>query len=288
MSVSDKVTAERLGAWDPMILTVAPNGARKTKADHPALPLTPEEIAACAAACAEAGAAMIHLHVRDRQAGHTLDANTYRDAIAAVRRVVGRNVVIQVTSEAVGKYEPRQQMAMVRELRPESVSLAMREIVPDDSHEKSAADFFDWMRKDAVQPQFIVYSIEDLHRLDDLIARGIVPPGRHFVLFVLGRYTPGQVSEPGDLIPFLNANSSAHPWAMCAFGAREAACAAAATALGGHVRVGFENNMLLADGSRAPDNAALVAAAAANAKAIGRPIADPVTARELLAKYGWS
>jgi uncharacterized protein (DUF849 family) len=288
MSASSDAKTAAPGTWDPLILTVAPNGARKTKADHPAVPMTPDEIADCAAACAEAGAAMIHLHVRDRQGGHTLDAETYRAAMAAVRRAVGQDIVIQVTSEAVGIYEPRQQMAMVRVLRPEAVSLAVREIVPDADHEAAAAEFFAWMRDAAVHPQFIVYSSEDLRRLDDLVARGIIPPGRHFALYVLGRYAPGQVSEPGDLIPFLNANASVRPWAMCAFGAREAACAAAAAAFGGHVRVGFENNLLLADGSRAPDNAALVAAAAANAKAIGRQIAGPETARDLLVEYGWS
>ncbi len=288
MSDSASTMVAEPAPWAPLILTVAPNGARKTKADHPALPMTPDEIAACAAACAEAGAAMIHLHVRDRDGGHTLDAEAYRDAIAAVRRVAGQGIVIQVTSEAVGIYQPPQQMAMVRELRPEAVSLAVREIVPDAAHEAAAAAFFAWMRNEAVQPQFIVYSADDLHRLDDLIARGVVPPGRHFVLFVLGRYTPGQVSEPGDLLPFLSANSLAHPWAVCAFGAREAACAAAATALGGHVRIGFENNLFLADGSPAPDNAALVAAAAANAAGLGRPVAGPGAARKMLEEYGWS
>lgn len=274
--------------WDPVILTVAPNGARKTKADHPALPMTPDEIAACAAACAEAGAAMIHLHVRDRDGGHTLDAEAYRAAIAAVRRAVGEGIVIQVTSEAVGIYRPADQMAMVREVRPEAVSLAVRELVPDAAHEAAAAEFFAWMRAAAVQPHFIVYSDEDLGRLDDLTARGIVPPGRHFALFVLGRYTPGQRSQASDILPFLTANTAGHPWAVCAFGPREAACAAAASALGGHVRVGFENNMRLADGAIAPDNAALVAAAATTAKAIGRPIADAACARKMLQDYGWS
>ena len=274
--------------WPPLILTVAPNGARKTKADHPALPMTPDEIAACAAACAEAGAAMIHLHVRDRDGGHTLDADAYRAAIAAVRRAVGEGIVIQVTSEAVGIYGPAEQMAMVREVRPEAVSLAVREVVPDAAHEAVAADFFAWMRAEGVQPQFIVYSDEDLARFDDLIARGVVPPGRHFVLFVLGRYIPGQRSQPSDLLPFLTANTAGHPWAVCAFGPREAACAAAASALGGHVRIGFENNLFLASGAPAPDNAALVASAAAAATAIGRPIADAARARELIVDYGWS
>ena len=96
MSESTAIKAAVPGSWDPLILTVAPNGASKTKADHPALPMTSEEIAACAAACAEAGAAMIHLHVRDRQGGHTLDVGTYRAAIKAVRQAVGQGRVARL------------------------------------------------------------------------------------------------------------------------------------------------------------------------------------------------
>ena len=86
-------------SFPPVFLAVAPNGARKTKADHPALPITPAELAATAAACAEAGAAMIHLHVRDADQRHSLDVEAYRAAIAAVRSAVGEDLVIQATSE---------------------------------------------------------------------------------------------------------------------------------------------------------------------------------------------
>jgi len=269
--------------WTPLILAVAPNGARKTRADHPAVPITIPEIARCAAVCAEAGAAMIHLHVRDRDGRHSLDVDTYREAIAALRREVGRRLIVQVTTEAVGRYTPDQQMAVVRAVRPEAVSLAVRELVPDAAHEGAAADFFAWLRREAIQPQYILYAPDDVARFDDLVRRGIVPDGPHFVLFVLGRYASGQRSQPGDLLPFVTANGAGHVWAMCAFGRYEIACAAAAAALGGHVRVGFENNLHLPDGRVAPDNAALVAAAAAAAAAIGRPLADADQARALVA-----
>lgn len=275
--------APAFGGWEPLILAVAPNGARKTKADHPALPMSPAEIARCAAECAEAGAAMIHLHVRDRDGGHTLDAEAYRAAIGAVRRETGGRMVIQATTEAVGLYRPEEQMAMVREVRPEAVSLALREIVPDGAHERPAAEFLAWLRAEGIAPQFILYSAEDVARFDDLVARGVVPEGRHFVLFVLGRYTPGQRSTPADLLPFLGANAAGHAWAVCAFGPRETACAVSAAALGGHARVGFENNLVLPGGSIAPNNAALVAATAAGTAAIGRPLADAPTARALMA-----
>ena len=269
--------------WPPLILAVAPNGARKTRADHPALPIAPDEIAGTAAACLEAGAAMIHLHVRDRDEGHTLDVGAYQAAIAAVRGAVGDRLVIQATTEAVGIYRPEQQMAMVRELRPEAVSLAVRELVADEAAEPAAAEFLAWLREAGILPQFIVYSAEDLERFDALIDRGVVPEGRHFLLFVLGRYTAGQTSAPSDLLPFLAANRREHPWAVCAFGPREAACALAAATLGGHARVGFENNLCLPDGTVAPDNAALIAAAAAGAAAMGRPLADAAQARAMMA-----
>jgi uncharacterized protein (DUF849 family) len=271
-------------AWGPLILAVAPNGARKTKADHPALPLTADEIARTAAACAEAGASLLHLHVRDRDGGHSLDAELYREAIAAVRREVGEQLVIQVTSEAVGRYTAGEQMAMVRDLHPEAVSLALRELVPDAAAESDAAAFFAWLVREGIAPQYILYTPEEVARLRDLVARGVVPDTRCSVLYVLGRYSAGQRSQPSDLLPFLAGDPLDCPWSLCAFGAREIACATAAAALGGHVRVGFENNLHLPDGGIAADNATLVAAAAAGARAIGRPLADAGTARRIAAR----
>ncbi len=268
--------------WAPLILAVAPNGARKTAADHPALPVTPEEIAATGAACLEAGAAMIHLHVRDREGRHTLDVEAYRAAISALRGAVGQRLVVQVTSEAVGLYTPEQQMAMVRALRPEAVSLAVREIVPDEASEEAATAFLAWLSAEAISPQYILYSDDDVRRFDDLVGRGVIPDERHTVLFVLGRYTKNQESMPADLLPFLAANTAGHLWSLCAFGRREAACATAAAALGGHARVGFENNCYLPDGRLAPDNAALVAGVAEQVRAMGRELADADQARALL------
>ncbi len=111
-----------------MAIAVAPNGGRRTQADHPALPLTPAELARVAAECRDAGAAMIHTHVRDRDGDHLLDAEAYRAAIAAIRAEVGDDLVLQITSESLGRYRPEEQMAVVRATRPEAVSLALREL----------------------------------------------------------------------------------------------------------------------------------------------------------------
>ncbi|MDJ0935110.1 MAG: 3-keto-5-aminohexanoate cleavage protein, partial [Kiloniellales bacterium] len=176
-----------------------------------------------------------------------------------------------------------QQMAVVRETEPEAVSLALREFCPDAAAEPAAGEFFAWLQARGTFAQYILYSDEEVLRFDDLIRRGVIPDGPRFVLFVLGRYTPDQTSQPRDLLPFIAANRAGHTWMVCAFGAREAACAVAAAALGGHARVGFENNLFLPAGIQAADNACLVAAAARGIAAIGRPLAAAAAARALMA-----
>lgn len=268
--------------WPPFIVAVAPNGARKNKADHPALPTTADEIARDAAACRAAGAAMIHLHIRDKAGKHLLDAEAYRAATAAIRREAGADLIVQITTESVGIYLPGYQMAMVRDAKPEACSVAIREIVPGPPAEREAAAFFAWMAKEGVVPQYILYTAEEVRRFIDLRQRGVIPGAAPFVLYVLGRYTANQTSDPLDLAPFLAAAPRDWHWAVCAFGAKEGTVALTAAVLGGHSRVGFENNLMLGDGTVAPSNAALVEQARRGAAAIGRKAADGAVARALL------
>lgn len=269
-------------SWTPLIVTVAPNGARRTKNDHPRLPLSPAELADTASECLAAGAAMIHLHVRDREGRHLLDVDAYRAAIAAVRNAVGANLVIQVTTEAVGRYSSAEQMALVRALRPEAVSLALREVVPEGADESAATEFLAWLAGEPILPQFILYSADDLRRYQDLRSRGVISGQGHSLLFVLGRYVDGQQADARELLPFIWAHDDDTPWAVCAFGSREHACCVAGAAFGGDVRVGFENNLALRDGSPAPDNAALVRQIREAADALGRPLADAEDVRAML------
>ncbi|MCR4268355.1 3-keto-5-aminohexanoate cleavage protein [Nitratireductor sp. ZSWI3] len=240
-------------------IAVAPNGGRRTKTDHPALPQSAAELAETAAACLDAGAAMIHFHVRDAEGRHTLDADAYRQAIAAIRQAVGERLVVQITTEAVGRYAAREQMEVVRAVRPEAASLALRELVPDASHEVEFSRFLSFMRQENIAPQIILYHPDEALQLKAMMARGLVPFPDVPVLYVLGRYTEGQRSAPADLLPFLDgAMPRFSHFMVCAFGAREAGCVTACGLLGGHARVGFENNFFLADGSIAHDNAAIV------------------------------
>lgn len=267
----------------PLIIAVAPNGARRRQVDHPAIPVTAAETAATAALCADAGASLLHLHVRDRNENHILDADAYLDAIAAVRKAVGSRMIVQITTEAVGHYSQAEQMAVVRAVRPEAVSVALRELIQTPEDEPEAAAFLAELASDGVMVQHIVYTPSEVTHLRGLMRRGVVPDDRPpFPLFVLGRYSAGQVSSPADLLPFIHAWGDAGPWAMCAFGGREAACAAVAAGLGGHVRVGFENNLWLPDGGVAAHNADLVVLAAQAGALAGRAPATAEDARALL------
>lgn len=270
------------------IVMAAPNGARRTKADHPNLPVTATELAAEAVLCRDAGASVLHLHVRDGQGAHSLDAGLYREALAEVRGALGDSMVLQVTTEAVGRFSPEEQIAVVRALKPEAVSLALRELAPDAAGEPAARDLFEWMRDNRVWAQVILYDPADIARFVSLAETGLFAVARPSVLLVLGRYTVGQVSDPQDLTPMLEALApvrDAVSWWVCAFGAQENACMARAIAEGGNVRVGFENNFYLPDGRRAGHTADLVALAAETARAAGRP---PLSAGEVRAMIaGW-
>ncbi len=265
----------------PLVIAVAPTGARKTKNDHPGLPVTPKEIAAAASRCLDAGASMIHLHVRDAEGRHTLDAHTYRSAIAAIRHMVGNRLVVQVTSESVGRYQLPQQISEIKEVRPEAVSISLREMVPDDQDLSLAADFFEWLVRERVVPQYILFSQEDLDMYKRLVGEGAVPPAPHWLLFVLGRYPTGFQPAPSSFLSFSTDEDISVPWAVCAFGGAEHMSASRAAVLGGHVRVGFENNLCLKNNDPADSNDQLVGQIFEVAQAVGRPVADAHALRAL-------
>lgn len=272
---------------EPLVVIAAPNGARLEKRGHPEVPQSSAELADCAAGLVDSGVSVLHLHVRDDAGGHVLDAGRYREAISAIRQSVGDRLVLQVTTEAVGMYDRHAQMRLVRELRPEAVSLALRELCPDPSAEAAAGQFFREITGFGTWPQYILYSPDESLRFERLRQNGLFGVERPFALFVLGRYSESLRGDPGELDRFLEQfEPGAFPWAVCCFGPAEAAAVRRAAAAGGHVRIGFENNQLLPDGTIARDNAQLVAAELATLRdsaASMRPLATADWVRAHLA-----
>jgi uncharacterized protein (DUF849 family) len=171
----------------------------------------------------------------------------------------------------------------VRELRPEAVSLALPELCPDDASEAEAGRFFSWIHERGIWAQYILYSPQQLQRFDRLRRQGFFGTQTPFCLFVLGRYADGVAGDEAGLRAFLDAcDCSEFPWAVCCFGACEAPVMQAAAGAGGHVRLGFENNLQRSDGAVAADNAELV-------RDFTRGLAGkrrPTTAAEVRAAFG--
>jgi uncharacterized protein (DUF849 family) len=264
-----------------VIIMAAPNGARKTKKDHATLPVSIVDTVSEAAQCHAAGAAALHAHVRGDADEHVLDATRYRELLREMATRVP-DMLVQVTSEAVGLYTPAQQVECIQAVKPQMVSMALREISSDFTDPEYARQFFAWCDDNAVHVQHILYSADQLQQFFDYRDRGIIPADHRCVLFVLGRYRVDFQSQPADLDPFLQQDLDHLDWFVCAFGHQEQACVLAAIDAGGHARIGFENNLYLPDGELADNTAALVASLVTALDERACRAASAATARQLL------
>lgn len=238
-------------------IMVAPNGARRQKSDHPALPITADEVAQTAARCQAAGASALHLHVRDEAGRHSLDAGRYQVAMAAVAEAAP-GMSIQITTESAGIYAPDEQFACLTALQPLSASVSIREMAQDPGVASRAYAF---CAEIGTKVQHILYGADCIEQLKAWYAAGVVPSQLRDAIFVLGAYSPPVPAMPKDLLPFLDTTADMElNWSLCAFGRHEQACLLAGLQAGGNLRIGFENNIETPDGDVLTDNAASVAA----------------------------
>ena len=239
----------------PLVM-VAPNGARLTKKDHPNVPIGIHEIVECAKACAKAGAGGIHAHVRDDGQQHVLDAGLYSELLAELDHVLP-GFYAQITTESVGRYTAAEQFALVKDVAPKAVSIALREVM-DGASQSEMRSFYNDCHAAGIDVQHILYDAEDIAKLSVFTGAGIIPREGLKTLLVLGRYTTGQLASPDDLKSPVAQMLQAFPkvdWAVCAFGRMETDCLLEAHRLGAKLRIGFENNRLNRDLSLADTNA---------------------------------
>ena len=245
------------------LIMAAPNGARKTAQDHPAIPVTDAELIETAVACFDAGARALHAHIRTTDQTHLLDVERYESLIDALNKRLP-NLEVQVTSEAAGIYESEAQIDLLSRIKAPWVSVAVREILRSQEPQALQPFFEQLLGKSRVQ--FILYDADDFQILTSLVDQGIIHAESLEVLYVLGRYSANQESTPDQLDPFLEfrdqAPSRLKPARemICAFGRGQIPCLLRAASEGIDLRVGFENGIWLPDGEIAEDNAALVRA----------------------------
>ena len=265
----------------PTIIMIAPNGARKTRRDHPALPVSIKETVDEAVLCHAGGATILHAHVRGEQDEHLLDAGLYQELIAEMKHQAPE-MLVQITTEAVGVYTPVQQIECVQAVVPEMASVALKEMTSNFTDLQFAKRFYAWAIEAGVHIQHILFSDEELVQFLKLKQSGVIPASHRCVLFVLGRYAVDFQSYPTDLDPFLASDLTGLDWFVCAFGAKEQSCISAAIDHGGHARIGFENNLYLPGGDLAANTAELVSELAESITASDRSIATSEQARHLL------
>lgn len=269
----------------PLIIAVAPNGARCSRTDHPAVPITPDELAETAIDCMEAGATMIHLHVRDKDELHSLSPADYKPAIHAVKAAVADKMMIQVTSEAAGCYNADQQMALMLQLKADFISLALREFihttVPSGNQIKVLNAFLQRLTGEGCLIQYILYDAQDYQCYLTLLENGIIQQDNHSLLFVLGRYAKNDPDV--DIVDkYQDILSTKAPWMVCTFGPNAQQILSKTVDLGCHVRIGFENGFYLPEGGIAKSNGELVQKSCKHFTASGRKLADINQTRTLL------
>jgi len=237
-------------------IMVAPNGARHSKADHPGLPITLDEITQTARACFAAGAGGIHLHLRDKNGQHVLDHGLYREALKELNSAVPQ-MAVQITTEAATVYLPKHQMRVALQSGATLVSASIRELTKDQNPEQ-VSRFYQTAADLGIHIQHIIYDLSDLRMLKTVLPEQLFELRALQLLFVLGQYGHRDSSDPRMLDGYLRQmemDNIIPDWAVCAFGHSETRCLTYARQKGGKIRVGFENSFWNADKSVAKDNA---------------------------------
>jgi 3-keto-5-aminohexanoate cleavage enzyme len=267
----------------PVIISAALTGSWPTKADNPAVPITETEIAEAALAAHTAGAAIVHLHVRNEHGKVTCDPARYAKVWDLIR-AAGSDVVINMsTGGGAGQTTDEQRIEPVS-LKPEIASFDCGSCNFGKTVFINSPSFLDElaqrMTDNGVLPEIECFEPGHVANAIRLIEEGKLKPPHWFqvVLNVRGA-SPGTVKQLLHMVEMLPAGAL---WSVCAIGRAQLPINLAAMAMGGHVRTGLEDNVYYHKGQLAESNAQLVARLARIAGEIGRPVATSVQAREML------
>jgi 3-keto-5-aminohexanoate cleavage enzyme len=272
---------------EPLILTAAITGAETTPKDQPNLPYTPEAQAKAAVECYEAGARVIHLHVRDENALATQDVNRFKESIDAIRQACPEVIMQISTGGAVGasfdsRIAPLQLKPDMGTLNGGTLNFGNEVFMNTPSDIERLAEAF---KQYDVVPEVEVYESGMIDYIGRLVKRGVITTNPLHVQFVLG--VPGGMSGTPRNVMYmaehLKLTIPTASWAVAGIGRYHVPASMMAMTLGGHIRVGFEDNIYYHKGIVADSNAQLVARMRRIAEEIGRPIATPAQAREILA-----
>ncbi|KVF68339.1 NADPH:quinone reductase [Burkholderia sp. FL-7-2-10-S1-D7] len=283
------------------IITCAVTGNITRPDQHPGLPVTPAQIANASLEAAQAGAAVVHIHVRDPATGKpSMDVDLYREVMARIR-AVDRELIINLTTGPGGRFipsdddprvaapgttllPPEKRVEHILALRPDICSLDLNtmnsgaEVVINTP--KNVTRMAEAIRRAGVKPELEIFDSGDIHLARDLIASGVLD-GPGLWTFVSGvKY--GFAASPETLLYARSLLPPGAIWSAFGIGRFEFPIVAQAWLAGGHVRVGLEDNIYIEKGVLAESNAVLVARAREIVTLLGGEIATSRDARECL------
>ena len=265
------------------MITVAPVGGELSREQQPSLPLAPDEIAEEVARCREAGASMVHLHVRDQAGAPTQSMESFDDAMEAIRRAAPDIVIQPSTGGSVGMTEDERSQPL--ELKPEMATLTTGTVNFGDEVFANpyplVERFFLRMRDLGVQPEFEVFDTGMVETAKRLTAVHDPEPRHQHYDLVLG--VPGGMAGTPDAVLYMARSlPPGATWSATGIGRAHLPVTLTALALGGNVRTGFEDTIYYERGRLAASNEELIARVARLAREIGREIATPDQAREIV------
>ena len=270
----------------PLIITTALTGAETTRESQPNLPITPDEQALCAKECFDAGSTVLHLHVRDENGLPTQSLDRFEEAISKVRNLVPDMLIQMSTGGAVGvPFEKRMEPL---KLKPQMATLNAGTLnFGDEIFTNAPADIEKlaaYLIEVGVAPEIEVYESGMIDYVAKLVKKGLITHSPLHVQFVLG--VPGGMSgKPKNVLYMADHLKEEIPtatWGVAGIGRWQLPAAIIAIVTGGHVRVGFEDNIYYHKNLVAKSNAQLVERIVRIANEFGRPIANVEQTRNIL------
>jgi uncharacterized protein (DUF849 family) len=286
----------------PVIITCAVTGGADTVGKHPAIPVTPEQIATAAIEAAKAGAAIAHIHVRDPKTGKpAMEFDLYREVVERIRDS-NTDVIINLTTGAGARYipsdndpavggpgttmaTPDNRVVHIQKLKPEICSLDIATMNFGDWVFMNTPDHLAKMgkaiREAGVKPELEVFDTGQVRLARKLIADGALDGAAPLFQLCLG--IPWGAPASTESMMFMKSLLPENAlWAGFGISSMEMPMVAQACLMGGHCRVGLEDNLYIERGKFAPNNAALVEKAVAIIRSLGEEPATPAQAREIL------
>ncbi|MDO5301150.1 MAG: 3-keto-5-aminohexanoate cleavage protein [Tissierellia bacterium] len=266
---------------EKLIITAAICGAEVTKEQNPMVPYTVEEIVREAKSAYDAGASIIHLHVREDDGTPTQSKARFEECIDAIRKVCPDAIIQPSTGGAVGMSD--MERLEVTELHPEMATLdcGSCNFGGDEvflNSDTTIRNFGRIMQERGVKPEVEVFDKGMVDLAKGYIKEGVITQPTHFD-FVMGVQLAATVP---DLAYIAGSVPEGSTWTVAGVGKNQFPMATAGILMGGHVRVGFEDNLYIEKGKLAESNGQLVEKVVTIAKLLGREIATPAEAREIL------